>query len=140
MKSSNTQSNPKTIKPQKELMNIPRSLLLCHMESCFAKDVVKSCLSKRATSSITLDQVSMMKEKKARKKKANHQDIAQSLKKNNEQVHGRDETLPEQQQVFRVKVVKHFFKLVCHLVKLTSSVLCLRRQVIALQIKHFYLI
>ena len=34
----------------------------------------------------------------------------QSLKKYNEQVHGRGETLPEQQQVFRVKVVKAFLQ------------------------------
>ena len=35
--------------------------------------------------------------------------------------HGRANTLSEQQQVFRAKV--HFFKLVGHLVKMTSSML-----------------
>ena len=37
------------------------------------------------------------------------QDIAQSLRKYNEEVHSRSETLPEQ-QVFRVKVVKTFLE------------------------------
>ena len=78
--------------------------------------------------------------KKLTVRRADDQDIAQSLKKYNEEVHGQGETLPEQQQVFRVKVVKTFFKLVCHLAKLTISVLCLKRQVIASQIKDFYLI
>ena len=48
--------------------------------------------------------------KRLGKMKANDQDIAQSLKKYNEQVHGRGETLPEQQQVFCVKVVKIFLQ------------------------------
>ena len=34
----------------------------------------------------------------------------QSLKKYNEQIHGRGETLPELQQAFRVKVVKTFLQ------------------------------
>ncbi len=37
-------------------------------------------------------------------------DIAESLRKYNEEVHARGETLPEQQQVFRVKVVKTFLQ------------------------------
>ena len=36
------------------------------------------------------------------------QDIAQSLRKYNDEIHARGETLPEHQQVFRVKVVKTF--------------------------------
>ena len=38
------------------------------------------------------------------------QDIMQSLTKYNEEVYGRGETLPEQHQVFRVKVVKAFLQ------------------------------
>ena len=38
------------------------------------------------------------------------QDIMQSLTKYNEEVCGRGETLPEQQQVFHVKVVKAFLQ------------------------------
>ena len=48
--------------------------------------------------------------KRLGKMKANDQDIAQFLKKYNGQVHGRGETLPEQQQVFCVKVVKKFLQ------------------------------
>ena len=59
----------------------------------------------------------MMKAKRLGKRKANDQDIVQSLKKYNEQVHGRGETLPEQQQVFCVKVVKTFLQSVVPLGK-----------------------
>ena len=38
------------------------------------------------------------------------QDIVQLLTKYNEEVCGRGETLPEQQQIFRVKVVKAFLQ------------------------------
>ena len=49
-----------------------------------------------------------MERKKLQQRKVNDSDIAQSLKRYNAEVHGRGETLPEQQQVFRVKVVKTF--------------------------------
>jgi len=71
---------------------------------------VKSCLSKRAALSITLSLVSTNKGKKVEKKKNNDQDIVQSLKKYNKEVNGRGETLPEQQKVFHVKVVKTFLQ------------------------------
>ena len=48
--------------------------------------------------------------KKLQKRKANDLDIAQSLMKYNKEVHGQGETLPEQQQAFRVKVVKSFLQ------------------------------
>ena len=49
------------------------------------------------------------KERLARKG-ARERDIASTLKKYNEQVHPRGETLPEHQQVYRVKVVSTFLK------------------------------
>lgn len=49
------------------------------------------------------------KERLARKDKR-ELDIASSLKKYNDEVHPRGETLPEQQQVYRVKVVQTFLK------------------------------
>ena len=52
----------------------------------------------------------MMARKKLQKRKANDLDVAQSLMKYNKEVHGQGETLPEQQQVFRVKVVKSFLQ------------------------------
>ena len=55
--------------------------------------------------------------KKLQKRKANDLDIAQSLMKYNKEVHGQGETLPEQQQVFRVKVVKSFLQAVVPLCK-----------------------
>ena len=68
-------------------------------------------------------------EKKLQQRKVYDSDIARSLKWYNAEVHGRGETLPEQQQVFRVKVVK-YFKLMCHYVNLTFSMIFLKRQAI----------
>jgi len=42
--------------------------------------------------------------------KNNDQHIVQSLKKYNEEVLGRGETLPEQQQVFRERLVETFLQ------------------------------
>ena len=49
-------------------------------------------------------------EKKLEQCKVKDQDIAQLLQKYNDKIHGRGETLPEHQQVFRVKVVKTFLQ------------------------------
>ena len=43
-------------------------------------------------------------------KKMQHQDIAEALEKHNEEVHLQGETLPEKQQVYRVKVVTAFLR------------------------------
>ena len=50
--------------------------------------------------------------KNLQQRKANNSDITQSLKKYNQEVHRRGETLPEEQQVFYVMVVKNIQ--VCH--------------------------
>ena len=51
------------------------------------------------------------------RKEAREGDIASSLRKYNEQVHQHGETLPEQQQVYRVRVVSTFSRQVCHSIK-----------------------
>lgn len=52
------------------------------------------------------------------KKEARGQDIAESLKKYNEVVHQRRESLPAEQQVYRDKVVSTFLKAVVLLSKI----------------------
>ena len=52
----------------------------------------------------------MERKLKLQQRKVNDSDIAQSLKRYNAEVHGRGETLPEQQQVFRIKVIKTFLQ------------------------------
>ena len=47
---------------------------------------------------------------KLEKKQAREQDIAEALLKYNKEEHPRGETLPQNQQVFRVKVVRTFLK------------------------------
>ena len=48
--------------------------------------------------------------KKVEKKEAREQDIAQALQRYNKDFHPRGETLPESQQLFRVKVARAFLK------------------------------
>ena len=58
--------------------------------------------------------------KRLASKQAHEQDIARALSVHNEQTHLKGETLPEQQQVFRVKVVLSFLKAAAPLSKLDS--------------------
>ena len=44
------------------------------------------------------------------KKEARERDIAESLTKYNKEIHPRGETLPQEQEVYRVKVVSAFLK------------------------------
>ena len=44
------------------------------------------------------------------KKEARERDLAESLQKYNDDVHLRGETLPQAQQVYRVKVLKSFLR------------------------------
>ena len=48
--------------------------------------------------------------KRRERKEARERDIADSLTKYNKEFHPRGETLPQQQQVYRVKVVSAFLK------------------------------
>ena len=53
-------------------------------------------------------------------KEARERDIAESLRKYNQDVHPRGETLPEEQQIYRVKVVSTFLKAGVPLSKMDS--------------------
>lgn len=105
------QSNPKGITPQqrvKEYMTEPfivsSGKLFCH--GCREElPLNKSSISYHIKSTKHSDG-----KKRLEQRKVKDQDIVQSLGKYNEEVSGRGETLPEQQQVFRVKVVKTFLQ------------------------------
>ena len=58
--------------------------------------------------------------KRLTSKQAHEQDIARVLSVHNEQIHLNGENLPEQQQVFRVKVVSSFLQAAVPLSKLDS--------------------
>ena len=111
VKSTNTQSNPKTIKPQKRVNEYPKEPFTVASGKLFCQGCREELPLKKSSIEYHIKSGKHDEGKKRLgKRKANDQDIAQSLKKYNEQVHGRGETLPEQQQVFRVKVVKTFLQ------------------------------
>ena len=101
----------KTIRPEKRVRDYPNEPLTvsngklfcrgCREELCLKSSSLKSHLSSRKH----LDG-----KKKLDKKEAREQDIAQALKKYNSECHPRGETLPESQQVYRVKVVRTFLQ------------------------------
>ena len=110
-KSTNSQSNPRTIKPQQRVREYPKEPFTVASGKLFCQGCREELPLKK--SSIEYHIKSGKHDdgkKKLQKRKANDLDIAQSLMKYNKEVHGRGETLPEQQQVFRVKVVKSFLQ------------------------------
>ena len=52
----------------------------------------------------------VMSKTKMAAKEARERDIASTLRKHNEETHMRGETLPEQQQVYHVRVVSSFLR------------------------------
>jgi len=101
VKSTNSQSNPKTVKPQKRVNEFPKEPFTMESGKLFCRGCREELPLKKSSIEyhIKSDNHSDGK-KRLEKMKANDQNIVQSLKKYNEEVHGRGETLPEQQQVF----------------------------------------
>ena len=93
VKSTNTQSNPKTIKPQKRVNEYPKEPFTVASGKLFCQ---------RCHEELPLKKSSI----KYHIKSGKHDEGKKRLGKGkyNEQVHGRGETLPEQQQMFCVKV------------------------------------
>ena len=117
-KSTTSQSNPRTIKPQQRVTEYPKEPFTVASGKLFCQGCREELPLKK--SSIEYHIKSGKHDdgkKKLQKRKANDLDIAQSLLKYNK-VHGRGETLPEQQQVFHVKVVKSFLQAGVPLVKI----------------------
>ena len=111
VKSTNSQSNSKTVKPQKRVNEFPKEPFTVESGKLFCLGCREELPLKKSSIEYHIKSGKHGDGKKRlEKKKANDQNIVQSLKKYNEEVHGRGETLPEQQQVFRVKVVKTFLQ------------------------------
>ena len=107
--SSSTSSEPKSITPQQrvkeypgEYLTVSRGKLFC--TACREEVSLKSSSVKNHTRSTTHDEG----KKKLAKREAREQEIAVALKAHNSEVHLVGETLPDSQQVFRVKVVTAF--------------------------------
>ena len=75
--------------------------LACHKQLSLKRSILKNHVESQKHQKY--------KERLARKEER-ERNIASSLRKYNDEVHPRGETLPEQQQVYRMKVVSTFLK------------------------------
>ena len=108
---SNSQINPKLIKPQQRVNEYSTEPFIVASGKLFCQSCREELPLKKVASTITSSQVSTwhsVSKNKLEQKKVKDQDIAQSLRKYNDEIHARGETLQEYQQIFRVKVVKTF--------------------------------
>ena len=104
-------SDPKGVSPSQRVREFPTEPSTVSHGQLFCSACREQLSLKR---SILKNHVESVKHRNSKerlaRKGARERDIASSLKKYNEQVHPRGETLPEQQQVYRVKVVSTFLK------------------------------
>ena len=106
---SSCQSNLKGIKPQQRIKEYPAEPFIVSCGKLFCQGCREELPLKKSSISYHIKSTKHSDGKKRlEQQKAKDQDIAQSLRKYNEDVHLRGETVPEQQQVFRVKVLKTF--------------------------------
>jgi len=105
----NSQSNPKGIKPQQKVNEYSTEPFIVSSRKLFCQACREELPLKKSSINYHIKSSKHSEGKKRlEQKKVKDRDIAQSLRKYNEDVYARGETLPEQQQVFRVKVVKTF--------------------------------
>ena len=114
-------SDPKGVSPQQrvrefgnESLTVSHGHLFC--SACREQlSLKRSIIKNHIQSSKHHKSLQRMKHKEARER-----DIAESLRKYNQDVHPRGETLPEEQQIYRVKVVSTFLKAGVPLSKMDS--------------------
>ena len=108
---SSCPSNPKGIKPQQRVKEYPTEPFIVSSSKLFCQGCREELPLKKSSISYHIKSTKHSDGKKRlEQRKVKDKDIAESLRKYNEEVHARGETLPEQQQVFRVKVVKTFLQ------------------------------
>ena len=108
---SSCPSNPKGIKPQQRVKEYPTEPFIVSSSKLFCQGCREELPLKKSSISYHIKSTKHSDGKKRlEQQKVKDKDIAESLRKYNEEVHARGETLPEQQQVFRVKVVKTFLQ------------------------------
>ena len=108
---SSCQSNPKGIKPQQRVKEYPAEPFVVSSGKLFCQGCREELPLKKSSISCHIKSTKHNSGKKRlEQQNIKDQDIAQSLRKYNEKVHARGETLPKQQQVYRVKVLKTFLQ------------------------------
>ena len=118
---SSSSSEPKSVTPQQRVRQFPNEELVVSNRRLFCRACREEISLK---SSSVRNHVKSVKhidgKKKLAGKEAREQDIADALKIHNSKEHLKGETLPQQQQVFRVKVVTAFLRAAVPLNKLES--------------------
>jgi len=108
---SKCQSNSNKIKPQQRVKEYPEEPFIVSFGKLFYKGCREELPLKKSSISYHIKSTKHSGgRKRLEQQKVKDQDIAQSLRRYNEEVHARGETLPELQQVYRVKVVKTFLQ------------------------------
>ena len=104
-------SDPKTVSPSERVKKYPNESLVVSAGKLFCSGCREEMSLK---SSVITNHIRSAKhevgKERLQQKEAREADIASALRVHNESVHLRGETLPEQQQVFRVKVVSCFLR------------------------------
>ena len=99
----------KTIRPEKRVRDYPNEPLTVSTGKLFCRGCREELRIKSSSVRNHLRSSKHLEGKKRLdRKEAREQDIAQALERYNSERHPRGETLPESQQVFRVKVVRTF--------------------------------
>ena len=105
------QSDPKRVTPRQRVKEFATECFVVSRGNLFCSACREELSLKR---SVLKNHVSSRKHQNCKerlsRKEARERDIAASLRQYNEQVHQRGETLPEQQQVYRVRIVSTFLK------------------------------
>ena len=96
----------KTIRPEKPVRDYPNEPLTVSNNKLFCR----GCREELCLKSSSLKTHFSSRKHLDGKKEAREQDIAQALKKYNSECHPRGETLPESQQVYRVKLFRTFLQ------------------------------
>ena len=100
-------SDPKSVTPSQRVREFDKEALVVSHGHLFCSACREQLSVKRSVIKSVKHENS---KKRLEKKEARERDIADSLTKYNKQIHPRGETLPQQQQVYRVKVVSAFLK------------------------------
>ena len=102
-------SDPKAVTPQQRVHEYPNEQLTVSCNKLFCRACrEKLCLKSSSVKNHLKSKKHQEGKIRLQRKEAREQDLAKYLEKYNKEHHPRGETLPESQQIFRVKVVKTF--------------------------------
>lgn len=109
--SSASSSDPKSVRPDQRVKDYPAETFIVSCGNLFCHACrERLCLKKSSIKNHVGSKKHLEGKIKLQSKEAREQDIATALRKYNSEVHPRGETLPESQQIYRIKVVRAFLR------------------------------